>query len=355
MPATLPSYPWPVRKSFRKALNRSGLIIRQHSTEADQLIDFASATAAGLSSMPRRLQCRFLYDARGSELFDLITRQPEYYLTRTEAEILATKARLIRKICGATTLAELGSGNSTKTDYLLRAWLAQAQSVRYVPVDVSEAALREASRNITVSHPATQVLGINSDYRSAFPLLREISPVTVLFLGSSIGNFAGDEMSLFLRDLALSLCLDDFFLLGIDLVKERHTIEAAYNDAAGITQEFTRNLFIRMNRELGSSIDPSAVQHVAVYNEAKEQVDICARFSQRQAIHIAPLGQHVIIDEGEAINTEISRKFRLGTFLPFLEGYGFTAEEIFTDERSWFALLLLRRNGFPPAVSGGTS
>ncbi|WP_243372539.1 L-histidine N(alpha)-methyltransferase [Geotalea sp. SG265] len=355
MQTTLLSTGGPVRKSFRQALNRSGMIVRQYTSEAEQLMDFAASTAAGLGSRPRSIQCRFLYDARGSRLFDLITRQPEYYLTRTEAGILAEKAPLIRKICGPTTLIELGSGSSEKTDHLLDAWLARGSSVRYIPVDVSESALREASRTIVAKYPAAQVLGISSDYRGAFPLFRDTSPVTLVFLGSSIGNFAPEEMTLFLHELSQSLCRGDFFLLGIDLVKDRKIIEAAYNDEAGVTEAFTRNVFVRMNRELGSSADPAAIEHVAVYNEARERMEICARFCRRQVIRIAPLGQDFVIDDGEEIHTEISRKFRIEQFIPFLEGFGFTTEEVFTDARSWFALLLLRRNGNSPAGQGGRS
>ena len=334
----------PARRSFREALDSSGMIIQQQMTEPDQLQDFASATAAGLSSTPRSLQCRFLYDARGSQLFEEITRQPEYYLTRTEAGILAANANLIRKICGPTTLVELGSGNSMKTDYLLRAWLAQSQQgVTYIPVDVSKSALIEAARNIASTHPPVRVTGINSDYSGAFPLFREVSPVTVLFLGSTIGNLPDIEMNGFLNSLSQALCEDDFFLLGIDLIKDRPIIEAAYNDAGGVTEEFTRNIFRRMNRELHSAIDPSAVEHVAVYNETREQVEISARFNCRQIIRVAPLGKWFIIGEGEAINTEISRKFRLDEFVSHVEDFGFATEEIFTDERKWFALLLLRR------------
>jgi L-histidine N-alpha-methyltransferase len=355
MHVPFPSSHGPVRKSFREALRRSGMIVRQYTTEAEQLMDFAASTAAGLSSRPRTIQCRFLYDARGSQLFDLITRQPEYYLTRTEAQILAEKAPLIRKICGPTTLVELGSGSSEKTDHLLEAWLAHGTSVRYIPVDVSESALREASRAIIAKYPAAQVLGISSDYRGAFPLFREAAPLTLVFLGSSIGNFAPGEMALFLHELSLSLSRNDFFLLGIDLVKDSRTIEAAYNDKAGVTEAFTRNVFVRMNRELGSAADPAAITHVATYNGAKEQVEICARFQRKQAIHIAPLGRSFPIDEGEVINTEISRKFRLEQFVPFMEDFGFTTEEVFTDGRRWFALLLLRRNGNPPIAPGGDS
>jgi L-histidine N-alpha-methyltransferase len=337
------------RKNFRKALHSSGTIIKQEMSDGEGLPDFATSIMRGLSANPRSLESRFLYDARGSRLFDEITRQPEYYLTRTEAGILARQSHLIRKICGPTTLVELGSGSSEKTFHLLRAWLGQGLSAQYIPVDVSESALADASQRIAASHPNARVIGINADYSSAFPLFREVSPVTVLFLGSTIGNFADRDMVEFLTMLARALSRGDFFLLGIDLVKDRKVIEAAYNDAAGITAEFTRNLFVRMNRELGSGIDTSAVEHVAVYNDGKTQVEISARFTRRQAICIPQADRSFVIDAGEEIRTEISRKFHLDFFLGYAELFGFSVEEVFTDDREWFALLLLRRTGTTPA------
>ena len=338
---------------LRDALEDSGTRILRWESSEEPLMDFARATAAGLSEWPRRLECRFLYDSRGSLLFDLITRQPEYYLTRTEAAILAANAHRIRALTGPATLVELGSGSSVKTDYLLRAWLAGASSVRYIPIDVSETALSGACRAISTAYPAVRVTGINSDFRSAFPLLRQISPLVALFLGSTIGNFSPSEMSRFLLGLTAAFSPGDFFLVGIDLVKEPHVIAAAYNDAAGVTAEFTRNLFIRMNRELGSDIDVSAVEHVARYNPVEEQVEIGARFTRQQTIRIVPLGLRFTVSAGETIRTEISRKFRLPQFISYLGDLGLVTEHIFTDDDAWFALLLVRRPSPGPALPVG--
>ena len=328
-----------------------GAALSHGEKRPEPLLEFARATAAGLSMVPRRLESRFLYDARGSALFDLITRQPEYYLTRTEAAILAGNAHRIRARTGPTALVELGSGSSIKTDYLLRAWLAAARIVRYYPVDVSEAALQGACRAISAAHPRVQVVGVNSDYRGSFALLRELSPSLILFLGSTIGNFSPAEMSGFLRHLTQAMSPEDFFMVGIDLVKEPCVVEAAYNDAAGGTAEFTRNLFLRINRELGSAIDLTAVEHVARYNPALEQVEIGARFTRRQEIRIAPLDLEFCISPGEIISTEISRKFRLQQFTGVLAEAGLSTEHVFTDESGWFALLLVQPT---PAFLCGT-
>lgn len=309
----------------------------------DSAFDFARSTNAGLSTYPRRLECRYLYDAQGSALFDLITQQPEYYLTRTEAAILAANACRIRELTGPVTLMELGSGYSVKTNHLLQAWLACDPEVSYIPVDVSEAALCQACQTICNLHLTARVIGVNGEYRDAFPVIREVSPVIVVFLGSTIGNFEPGDESCFLAELSCNLSPGDFFLVGIDLVKDKAVIEPAYNDAAGVTAGFTRNLFARMNRELGSSIDLSAVEHVAYYNSSSEQVDIYARFTRGQAICVWPLAKSFEVAEGEMVETEISRKYRLGKYIPYLEGFGFETEGVFTDEQEWFALVLLKR------------
>ncbi|MBT1073423.1 L-histidine N(alpha)-methyltransferase [Pelotalea chapellei] len=330
----------------------AGETIIRGSHEIDEVRDFALAAAAGLASHPRKLESRFLYDARGSRLFDLITQQPEYYLTRIETDLLATHAAKIRALTGPATLVELGSGNSIKTEHLLKAWLAHESLVGYVAVDVSESALREASRGISAAHPGVRVIGINSDYKSSFPLLSALSPVLALFLGSSIGNFSPSETTSFLQGVSTALTPGDFFLVGIDLVKEKSVIEAAYNDAAGVTQEFTRNLFVRMNRELGSGIDLSAVHHEAVYNPVKEQVEIQARFTRQQTIRIEPLNERFTLSSGEAIQTEISRKFNVDRFVSLAGRLDLAVEEVFTDQQNWFALVLLRRREIKVSKGG---
>ena len=331
-------------RDFRKKLGNTGGAIVRGKTEDQALLEFAQAMVTGLANLPRRLECRFLYDARGSALFERITRQPEYYLTRTEEAILRSHAHDIRNVTGPTSLVELGSGNSVKTGFLLRAWLGREPSVRYIPIDVSRRALREARRTMSGSLPAVQVIAVHADYHQALPLFRLASPVTVVFIGSSIGNLGPQEMDFFFSALALALSTGDYFLLGIDLVKEPNLIEAAYNDAAGVTAKFTRNLFARMNRELGSGIDLSVVEHVANYDTHLEQVEIFARFARKQIIRVEPLERSFAIDEGEMVQVEISRKFRLEEFLSYAGKFGFSADGVFTDDRNWFALLLLRRS-----------
>lgn len=327
---------------FREALG-SGAALVEAPGARDTVLAFARSVAAGLRDQPKWLHCRFLYDAEGSRLFEGITDQPEYYPTRTEAAILAEHASDIRAITGPRTLVELGSGYSVKTEHLLNAYVDDENALLYVPVDVSDTALREAGKTIAENFADVQVTGINGTYSSALPILRQLTPQLVIFLGSTIGNFNPAEMTAFWRNVAGHLPSGDFFLLGVDLVKDAAVLEAAYNDAAGITARFTKNYFARMNRELGSGIDLSRVEHVATWNPELERVEISLRFTTGQRIRIEPLDEEFEVEAGEQILIEISRKFRLPQLSDELTTHGFEVRHTFTDEREWFALLLLER------------
>lgn len=334
-------------KTLLKPLNtslRTAQPLGEHDRAAKEDVSgFARSVSAGLKATPRSIESRFLYDARGSMLFEQITRQPEYYLTRTEASILAASARAIRESSGAATLVELGSGNSEKTDHLLRAWLSRNTCVTYVPIDVCRSALAKAERSIVERYPAVQVQSMNMDYRQAFEAFPALSPALVLFLGSSIGNFDEEETSSFLQALHGAMGPGDHLLAGFDLVKNPRVIEAAYNDTAGVTARFTLNLFDRMNRELGSGIRLEGVQHSAKYCADRERVEIDAIFTATQAVKIKQLGETHTIHQGELIRTEICRKFRLETLRPFLETIGFRTKCIFTDKQQWYAVILLQK------------
>jgi L-histidine N-alpha-methyltransferase len=341
---------------FQEAVG-SGAVLVQAPGTSESLQAFARSVAAGLSDEPKWLHCRFLYDAEGSRLFEEITRQPEYYPTRTEAGILAEHADETRRFTGPVTLVELGSGYSVKTEYLLSAYSRDEEPVRYVPVDVSGSALLAASRSIAESFSDVDFTGINGTYRSAFPVLRQLSPQMLIFLGSSIGNFNEAETTSFWRSVADHLPAGDFFLLGVDLVKDVDVLEAAYNDSAGVTARFTNNYFARINRELGAALDLSQIEHQATWNPALERIEIYARFHSDQQLHIEPLDQTFEIRSGERIMIEISRKHRLPKLQRELAAFGFDLKRVFTDDKKWFALLLLERTddtllrtAYPPAT-----
>jgi len=305
---------------------------------------FALSVARGLSTQPRQLDCRYLYDEVGSALFSEITRQPEYYPTRTEAEILARHAEDLARILGAVPICELGSGTSDKTRLLLDAWSRQADGeFHYVPVDIDPGVLRSAARSLVRAHPGLHVSALATSYENALTRLHDVSPKLVLFLGSTIGNFEPPEMDKFLRHVEDALQPGDAFLLGVDLVKDARVLEAAYNDAAGVTQRFTLNLFERMNRELGAAIPDESVEHVAFWNDQRDQIEIYGRFRRDVQIELPGLEQRFAVARGEMVRVEVSRKFRVERLEGELARYGLRLDRVLTDDQRRFALLLLRR------------
>lgn len=309
----------------------------------DPSMEFALMVARGLSDMPRRLDSRFLYDAQGSQIFEHICEQPEYYLTRTEATILARAAAEIATCTGPVTLIELGSGSSVKTQLLLDAYCQSHDPVCYTPVDISEAILKQAEQDIASRYPSVKVKALHGTYDDAYPLLGSLSPSMLLFLGSTVGNLDAQEAAMFWDRVSRHLAPGDFCLLGIDINKDADSLNAAYNDAAGYSEAFTRNIFQRMNRELGASLSTETIKHVARYNQEWRRVEIFARFLEDQVIHIGPLASTFQVNAGEMILTEISRKFHLGQLIRYLCTFGLDTRQIFSDARQRFAVVLLER------------
>jgi len=334
-----------LEKHFNTALTEQRNIVLQAAALHDTRNEFALSVAEGLSSTPRELECRFLYDATGSELYERICAQPEYYPTRTEESILRKRAEEISELTGPCTLIELGSGSSVKTDHLLSAYQTIHGNVCYSPIDISSTALSDAGRAIIDRHPKVQVVGINSTYSDSFPLIRCASPALVIFLGSTLGNFKPEEENLFWTDIAANMQPGDYFLLGVDLLKDSGILEAAYNDAAGVTSQFTLNYFARMNRELGADIDLDLLNHRAHFNPEEERIEIFIEFSGEQTIRIAPLKRSYTIAKGEKVLLEISRKFNLDKIREKLTGYGLQTVRSYTDDNNWFGLILLEKRG----------
>lgn len=315
---------------------------------------FAHSVARGLSTHPRHLDCRYLYDEIGSELFAAITEQPEYYPTRAEASILARDARRLAKELGAVPVVELGSGTSDKTALLLDAWAEEGgDDFHYIPVDIDPFVVRSAAARLVERHPRLHVSGLATSYENALDRTRDISPKLVLFLGSTLGNFAPEALDKFLGHVESGLQPGDHFLLGVDLVKARETLEAAYNDAAGVTERFTLNLFARMNRELEAGIPEDAVEHLAFWNDAREQIEIYGRFRRPVRIELPVLEQSFDVAADERILVEVSRKFRVERLARELAGRRLALEQTLTDDGERFALLLLRRVAEPPLPAAG--
>ncbi|MDX1660594.1 MAG: ergothioneine biosynthesis protein EgtB [Gemmatimonadota bacterium] len=310
---------------------------------------FAHSVARGLSDAPRWLHCRYLYDAEGSRIFQEITRQPEYYPTRAEASILEEHADEIRAAAGGVPIVELGSGSAEKTRRLIDAWSRAAgpDGVAFVPIDIDPTVLGEAARTLSGAYDDLQITALATSYERGLDAIARRTPMCVVFLGSSIGNFNPDETDAFLARLERTLAPDDTLLLGVDLVKDRATMEAAYDDEAGWSEAFTRNLFERMNRELGTDVPVETIDHVAYWNDRLERIEIYARFTEEVEIRLDSIGRSYRIAEGEMVLTEIARKYRLERIETDLARFGFRLEERWTDDAERFALFLFRKIDAP--------
>jgi L-histidine N-alpha-methyltransferase len=301
----------------------------------------------GLASEPKSLPPKWFYDAQGSALFDKITELPEYYPTRAEREILRANAAGIAAQTGARTLIELGSGSSDKTRLLLDA-LRDAGTLRcYVPVDVSEPALAAAGKALSAEYPGLDVRAVVSDFeeRLGFPADGPEgggapAPRLVAFLGSTIGNLEPGQRAAFLARVRDQLRPGDFFLLGTDLVKDPATLVAAYDDEAGITAEFNKNVLAVLNAELGADFDLDAFEHVAAWNADAEWIEMRLRSCMAQTVRLPGIGLTVEFADGEEMRTEVSAKFRREGVAGELAAAGFTMRSWWTDAANQFGLSL---------------
>jgi L-histidine N-alpha-methyltransferase len=295
---------------------------------------------SGLTDTPKHLRPVWFYDARGSELFEQITRLPEYYPTRAEREILAGRAAEIARLTAAETLVELGSGSSEKTRLLLDALRAGGTLRRYVPVDVSETALVGAARSLREEYPELAVHGVIADFGAHLGELPTGGRRLVAFLGSTIGNLTPAERSTFLADLRATLAPGDALLLGTDLVKEPAVLVAAYDDAAGVTAEFNRNVLRVLNRELDADFHPEEFDHVARWDTDHEWIEMWLRSRRAQTVKLPGVDLAVRFTEGELLRTEISAKFRRDGVRAELAAAGFDLITWWTDAAGRFGLSL---------------
>ena len=311
----------------------------------------ASAARAGLCLEPKRLPPWLFYDADGSRLFDQITRLPEYYLTRTEREILSLYgAEMIAQAAHANgsgparlRVTELGAGSADKTRLLLKPAVERQGGVLYEPVDVSESALDEARVRIEREIPGVAVAPRVMDYTQGLELdAADGERRLVLYIGSSIGNFDPHQAAQLLEGVRTGLAPGDALLLGVDLRKDEATLLAAYNDAAGVTARFNLNLLARLNRELGADFDLGAFAHRAVWNRADARIEMHLESVAEQRVRLASLGLEVAFRSGERIHTENSYKYAPGQVEGMLEAAGFLPEATWTDARGWFAVCLGR-------------
>ena len=313
-------------ESFIAARNRSATL--------------AADVVAGLTATPKTLPPKWFYDERGSQLFDEITRLPEYYPTRRERWILRHRAGAIAALSGADTLVELGSGTAEKTRLLLDAMARAATLRRYILFDVSEETLLAAGREIASEYPAIQVHAVVGDFELDLVHLPREGRRMVAFLGGTIGNLLPPQRASFLSELRATLAPGESLLLGTDLVKDPARLEAAYDDGAGVTRAFNLNVLAVINRELGADFDLESFEHLARFDPDQEWIEMHLRSSVDQLVRVEALELDVAFHASETIRTEISAKFRKERIAAELARSGFELAGWWTDPGGDFGLSL---------------
>jgi L-histidine N-alpha-methyltransferase len=318
----------------------STLTIDVNLTTDDLEAALRNDVARGLTAVPKALPPKWFYDDRGSALFEEITRLPEYYPTRREREILTGAAADIADRAAADTLIELGSGTSEKTRLLLDAWAAAGRLRRFVPFDVSEMTLRQASAAVASEYAGIDVHAVVGDFEHHLDRLPVGGRRCVAFLGSTIGNLVPADRARFLADLRATLAPGDSLLLGVDLVKDTDRLLAAYDDATGVTAEFNRNVLAVINRHLGGDFEPAHFAHVAHWDADHEWIEMRLRADGPMVVRLDALALAVAFAAGEELRTEVSAKFRRGGVERELAAAGFALERWWTDSAGDFALSL---------------
>jgi L-histidine N-alpha-methyltransferase len=303
----------------------------------------------GLTGRPKTLPPKWFYDARGSELFEEITRLPEYYPTRAEHGILRERAGEIAAATGARTLVELGSGSSRKTRLLLDSLLRHGTLEHYAALDVSADALVAAGESLCRDYPGLEVTGCVTDLETDLGMPADArGPRLVAFLGGTLGNLDGEARPAFYARLRAELAPEDRLLMGVDLVKDPAVLVPAYDDAQGVTAEFDKNVLRVLNRELGAGFDPDAFRHRALWNPAEERIEMRLVSLRAQTVPLPALEMSAEFEEGEEMLTEIAVKFRRESLGAELARAGFELSHWWTDREGRFALLLAE-----PAGTGG--
>jgi L-histidine N-alpha-methyltransferase len=329
-------------QSQASRVQRERITLEQLSA-VDPLRSLADDVRAGLAARPKSLPPKYFYDETGSWLFEEICKTPEYYLTRTEDALLAEVAERVIETVRPARILELGSGSSRKTGHLLRACGNQRCHARYESFDVCSEMLLHAAEHLVSEHLWLNVDAFVGDYLHDLQHIEDGEGTRlVLFLGSTIGNFAEDEATSFLRGLRSVMSRDDRFLLGLDRVKDTGVLHAAYNDAAGLTAEFNRNLLQVINRELDGGFRPQTFAHRALYNQPQARMEMYLDSLHAQRVPIRALSMEVQFGEGESMLTEISRKFTAASMSSMLAQGGFVAEQHFESEDGYFSLVLAR-------------
>jgi L-histidine Nalpha-methyltransferase len=307
------------------------------------LTELRADVLAGLSATPKTLPPKYFYDERGSALFDEITRLPEYYLTRAETSILGRRAAEIAGLSRCESLVELGSGTSAKTGLLLRAMLDAGTLREFVPLDVDPAVLAEATEALTARYPGLRIAPFVGDFERDLGAIPRSGRRMIAFLGSTIGNLDPPARARLLGAAGAALRPGDTFLLGTDLVKDTGRLLRAYNDAAGVTADFNRNVLRVLNRELSADFDVDEFEHAAIWDAGHEWIEMRLRSARAQTVRVADLNLTVGFTAGEEMRTEISAKFRPRQVRAELAKAGLDPVRFWTDDNTDFGLTLARR------------
>ena len=323
-------------------LSAAEIVIESH-LDGSQERSLADDVLDGLTRPFKELPPKHFYDERGAELFDRICELPEYYPTRAERAILEQSAGEIAALTGAVELVELGSGTAAKTRVLLDALYAAGTLVRYIPVDVTERMVRDCATELTREYPGLRVHGVIGDFERHLDRIPPAEgPRIVAFLGGTIGNFPPGSRRRFLRQIARLLGPEDHLLMGTDLVKDPRVLEAAYDDAAGVTAEFNRNVLRVLNRELDADFDPEDFEHVALFDREHEWIEMRLRARRAHTTLVRGLNLQVRFQAGEELRTEISAKFTPERLEGDLAAAGLELARWLTDPDGLFALTLSR-------------
>jgi L-histidine Nalpha-methyltransferase len=293
----------------------------------------------GLSARQKQLPCKYFYDAHGSRLFEQICLQPEYYQTRTELSILKQAAPTVMADLKPDVLVEFGPGNIQKVRVLLDTLPYPRTGVGYIPVDVCESALESAAGELLALYPEVTVLPVVSDFTADSEMPTVKGRKLIIFFGSTIGNLGDGEALAFLKRISGWMDSEDRFLLGLDMVKPKDALEAAYNDRRGITAEFNRNILGNLNRQLGAHFDLSFFDHVAFYNDDCRQIEMYLRANRDMEVLIDELDLRVTLVRGETIFTELCKKYSREDIGKLAESAGFRITRWFSDPQSWFSLI----------------
>jgi L-histidine Nalpha-methyltransferase len=326
-----------------------------HNAGVDGTRVMAAEVSSGLAGSPRRLPCRYFYDQRGCELFEAITQLPEYYLTRAETDLLRHHAGEIAALARPAAMVELGAGSCAKSRLLIEAGLRAGNLHSFLPFDISEGAVLGAAHDLVERYPGLSVYGLVGDFTAHLPSVPRLGRQLVLFLGSTIGNLDGADRAKFLAEVRSLLQPEDFFLLGVDLIKDERKLHAAYNDSQGVTAGFNLNLLQVLNRELGADFDLAAFEHVAFYNRELQRVEMHLRARRSQTVGIAATGQRVSISAGESILTETSTKFTRDSVRACLEAAGMELRVWLSDEAEQFGIAIASPRAGPGSATGMAS